>query len=113
MENQTDLFDEIHALKNKYQEAMPSVINAQDAFAQEVYKDGALGHKIKHLMSLAIGIVNGCTGCMLAHTKFALESGATREDVLETIAVARCMGGTMAGAKAYRVVKLLDELDKL
>jgi AhpD family alkylhydroperoxidase len=113
MENQSELFDEIFELRNKYQEAMPSVLNAQDGFVQEVYKDGAISHKTKRLISAAIAIVNGCTGCMLGQTKFALNAGATREEILEVIAVARSMGGTMAGANSYRVVKLLEELEKL
>lgn len=113
MENQSQLFDEIMELRNKYKEAMPSVLNAQDSFVQEVYKDGALSHKTKRLMAAAIAIVKGCTGCMLAQTKYALEAGATKEEVLEVIAVTRSIAGTMAGANAYRVVKLLEELGKL
>jgi AhpD family alkylhydroperoxidase len=113
MENQSELFDEIRGLRTRYQEEMPSVMNAQNAFVQEVYKDGALSQKVKRLMSAAIAAVVGCTGCMLGQTKFALDAGATKEEVWETIAVARSMGGTLAGANAYRIVKLLEELGTL
>ena len=77
---------------------------------ETVYKDGALSVKVKRLMALAIALRLGCTNCILGQTKLALEQGATREEILETISVNVAMSGTTGFAEALRVLKLLDEL---
>jgi alkylhydroperoxidase/carboxymuconolactone decarboxylase family protein YurZ len=43
----------------------------------------------------------------------ALEAGATKEEILETISVNMAMSGTTGIAESLRVLKLLDELGKL
>jgi AhpD family alkylhydroperoxidase len=49
----------------------------------------ALDTRTKELMSLAIGIAVHCDGCVAYHTKMAHQHGATREEVAETVALAR------------------------
>ena len=80
---------------------------------KEVYKDGVLSTKVKRLMSLAIALGTGCTNCILAQTMYALDAGATKEEILETLTVVVSMRGTTGIAESLRVVKLLDELGKL
>jgi alkylhydroperoxidase/carboxymuconolactone decarboxylase family protein YurZ len=43
----------------------------------------------------------------------ALEAGATREEILETLSVNVAMSGTTGIAEALRVVKLLEELGEI
>jgi len=43
----------------------------------------------------------------------ALDAGATREEILETLSVVVSMRGTTGIAESLRVVKLLDEMGKL
>jgi alkylhydroperoxidase/carboxymuconolactone decarboxylase family protein YurZ len=43
----------------------------------------------------------------------ALEAGASKEEILETISVNMAMSGTTGTAESLRVIKLLDELGKL
>ena len=45
------------------------------------------------LYLLAIGITARCDGCLAFHAKAAKKHGATREEIIETIAVALYMGG--------------------
>jgi len=45
------------------------------AFRGEVYRDGALSHKVKRLIALAVALRVGCTRCIIAQTKFAVEGG--------------------------------------
>jgi AhpD family alkylhydroperoxidase len=54
---------------------------------------GALDRHIKELMALAIAICTHCQGCIGYHVHDALDAGATREQVVETIGVAVMMGG--------------------
>jgi AhpD family alkylhydroperoxidase len=55
--------------------------------------DGALSRKVKELMALAISITVGCEGCIAYHTHDAVEAGASRQELLETISVGVLMGG--------------------
>jgi AhpD family alkylhydroperoxidase len=64
---------------------------------------GALDRHVKELMALAIAICAHCQGCIAYHVHDALDAGATREQVIETIGVAVMMGGGPAvvyGAEA-------------
>ena len=54
-------------------------------------------------MALSISICIRCEGCIAYHMNKAIEAGASREEVVETITVAVEMGGgpsTVYGAKA-------------
>ena len=53
-----------------------------------------------------------CVYCIVAKTMRALEAGATKEEILETISVNVAMSGTTGIAESLRVLKLLDELGK-
>lgn len=113
MESQLELHDEFMKQRDKFKQALPGVLAAQDALQAEVYKDGALSVKVKQLMSLAIALRAGCTPCIIVRTKRAVEAGATKDEVLETVSVAAAMGGITGVAESLRVIKLLEELGKL
>ena len=113
MESQLELNDERLRLLGKFKEAMPEVSSKEVDFIQTVYRDGALSIKMKRLMSLAIALRAGCVNCTLAQTIYAVEAGATKEEIMETLAVEIAMSGTTGIAESLRVVKLLDELGKL
>jgi alkylhydroperoxidase/carboxymuconolactone decarboxylase family protein YurZ len=55
--------------------------------------DGALPKKIKLLIALAIDASQGAVGGVRALAKEALEAGATREEIMETIRVVHFVGG--------------------
>jgi len=55
----------------------------------------------------------GCRNCVLGQAMYALENGATKGEILETISVVVSMRGTTGLAESLRVVQLLDELGKL
>jgi len=112
MESQLELLDEIRKDTAKFKQELPEAMAAHIAFSDEVYKDGALSHKVKRLMALAIALRAGCTGCIIYQTKMAVEAGATRAEVLEAVTVAVVMGGTPAIGWSWRVVKVLEELGK-
>ena len=113
MESQLETRKGLQEELAKYTEEMPDVMSAMRTFINEAYKDGALSAKVKRLIAMGIAISNGCTGCILAQTNYAVENGATKEEILEACAVAMSIGGTMATAESLRVVKLLDELGML
>lgn len=113
MERQMELNNERKRLLNKFKKALPEVTSAEYDVLDEVYRAGALSTKVKRLIALAIGLRVGCTNCVLAQTMNALDAGATKEEILETLAVEIAMTGTTGIAWSLRVIKLLEELGKL
>ncbi len=73
--------------------AAPGVMAGFGAMHKAAMADGALAARHKELMAVAIAIAMRCDGCIAFHVKDALEAGATREELLETIGVAVVMGG--------------------
>ena len=113
MESQIKLNDERMELLDKFKQALPDLMVPEYAALDVVYKDGALSSKVKRLIALAIALRAGCTNCILSQTMRALEAGATKDELLETLSVEVAMSGTTGIAESLRVVKLLDELGKL
>jgi AhpD family alkylhydroperoxidase len=71
--------------------------------------DGVLSAKIKELMALAISIVVHCEGCIAYHVHDAVAAGATRQELLETIAVALLMGGGPASMYAAQTMDAIEQ----
>ncbi len=113
MESQLELEAERVKLVDKLRQALPDLTTREAAVVDGVYRDGALSHKVKRLIALGIALRAGCTNCILAQTKHALNAGATKDELLETISVEVVMSGTTGVAESLRVIKLLDELGKL
>lgn len=72
-------------------------------------EDGALGARIKELMALAIGIAVRCDGCIAYHVHDAVQAGATRPELLETIGVAVMMGGGPAAIYAAHALDAVEQ----
>ena len=113
MESQLELNEERTKLHDRFEKELPDLIAAESAVLDVVYKDGALSSKVKRLMALAIALRAGCTNCILAQTKRALDAGATKDEFLETLSVEVALSGTTGVAESLRVIKLLDELGQL
>ncbi len=74
------------------------------------YEPGTLDLKMKELISVAIGCYNRCEYCIVYHSYKALESGATREEILEAAMVSVAFGG--GPSMAYSVTLLKECLDE-
>ena len=112
MVNQLDLNQERLEMRSALAEAMPAMMATVTSGVEEAYKDGALSTKVKRMIAMAIALGAGCTNCILGQTQYALQAGATKEEILETIAVVVSIRGTTGMAESLRVVKLLQELGK-
>jgi AhpD family alkylhydroperoxidase len=97
----------------KFKEANPDFAAAEYAMLEATYREGALSTRMKRLMSLAVALRAGCRNCILAQTQYALDCGASREEILETIQVVVAMSGTTGIGEGLRVIEFLDELGKL
>jgi AhpD family alkylhydroperoxidase len=61
------------------------------------------------LIALAIGVAGHCEGCIGFHAKTLVRLGATREQVMEALAVAAYMGGGPSLMYAADAVHAYDE----
>lgn len=87
----------------------PKADAAFRAFSEAVFADRALSTKTKQLIAVAAAHVTQCPYCIRGHTKAALKSGASREEIMEAIWVAAEM---RAGAAYAHSALALDAMDK-
>lgn len=89
-------------------EAAPDPMKAFAGLAAAATASKALDTKTKELMALAIGIAVHCDGCVAYHTKMAHKHGATRDEIVETIALAVYMGGGPAAVYGADTLRAYD-----
>ncbi len=70
----------------------PEVMKAFSAIAQSALAQGALDAKTKELIAIGISVAVRCDDCIGFHVKAAVDRGATREEILETLGMAIYMG---------------------
>lgn len=87
----------------------PDAMKAFGSLATAATAANAIDTKTKELMALAIGIAVHCDGCVAYHTKMAKQHGASRQEVLETVALAVYMGGGPAAVYGGDAVRAFDE----
>jgi len=68
------------------------VMKAFSAIAQAALAPGALDAKTKELIALAVAVAVRCDDCVAFHAKAAVDQGAKRDEVLETLGMAIYMG---------------------
>lgn len=72
---------------------MPGPMSGFARLHKKAVEDGTLSAKVKEMMALAVSIAVGCEGCITYHTHDAIQAGATRAELLETIGVGVMMAG--------------------
>ncbi len=90
-------------------ELAPATQDAFDAFSRHVFADGALSAKMKQVIAVAVAHVTQCPYCIKGHTKAALRSGATREELMEAIWVAAEMRAGGAYAHSALALAVFEE----
>lgn len=70
----------------------PEVMKAFSSIAQAAMTPKALDAKTKELIALAVSVAIRCDDCIAFHAKAAVDRGASRDEVLETLGTAIYMG---------------------
>lgn len=109
----TDLLKEIGEFFPKLQKELPEVIQGFNAMHKAANQDGALSHKTKELIALAIGIATRCDDCIAAHTKALIGLGMTRAELMEVFGVVVYMGGGPSLMYAMHALKAFEEMGKV
>jgi AhpD family alkylhydroperoxidase len=89
----------------------PDALKAFAGLASAATASKTLDTKTKELMAVAISIAVHCEGCVAFHTKMAHQNGATREELLETVALAIYMGGGPAAVYGADAVAAFDQFE--
>ena len=104
-----EITDSINRGIAELRKAAPDALSGFTAMARGAMKAGALSERHKELIALAIGVAGRCDGCIGFHAKALVRLGATREEVMETLAVAVYMGGGPSLMYAASAIKAFDE----
>ncbi|GHT73276.1 hypothetical protein FACS189456_3510 [Bacteroidia bacterium] len=74
---------------------------------QTTFKGGALSKLQKELIAIGISVVLNCESCIEWHIKQALNSGATENEIIESVEVEIEMGGGPATVSARFAMNVL------
>jgi AhpD family alkylhydroperoxidase len=92
MNNWPEMTKELSALLRSLRGGAPDVMKAFSGMAQAATAAKALDTKTKELIALGIAVAVRCDDCIAFHVKAAVEHGATRDEIGETLGMAIYMG---------------------
>ncbi len=87
----------------------PDTMKAFSALARAALEAKALSTRTKELIALAISVATRCDPCIAFHAEAAVRQGATREEVMETVALAIYMGAGPSVMYAAQAVEAYDQ----
>ncbi len=94
----------------KHNPAMVEMVAKMDKVLLE---DGALDRKTKRLIALACVTTRMCEDCVYPQAKVAVNYGATKEEILETMAVCAVTGGMPTFSIAKKgLAKIFEEMEE-
>jgi len=91
---------------------MSELLKGFSSLHQAAMKPGELSLVEKELIAIAIGLASRCENCIYAHVKAATNAGATRQQILETGAVAVLMAGGPTYTYLPRLIESLDAVNE-
>ena len=98
------VLDELNPQHRALRQMIPEVYKGFGELSRAALGPGVLDSKIKELVAMVIGVVQGCDGCIASHARGAARAGATNQEAAEVIGVSIMMHGgpaTIYGARAY------------
>lgn len=97
-------------MNKKIAELQNKQINRFFALDSAVYREGALPTKVKELLGLASSTVLRCEDCITYHIIRAVQEGCTDDEIVETLAIALIVGGSIVIPELRRAIKTLFEV---
>ncbi len=87
-----ELTKELSADLKNLRGGAPAVMKAFSGIAEAALAPKALEAKTKELLALGIAVAVRCDDCIAFHVKAAIQHGASRDEILETLGMAIYMG---------------------
>lgn len=100
----SEVLADLSPLHRDLRRAIPETYQGFGELHKAAFSPGSLDVKVKELIALAIGVVDGCDGCIASHAQAAARAGATPQEAAEAIGVTFLMKGgpaTIYGPRAY------------
>ncbi|GAB3994264.1 carboxymuconolactone decarboxylase family protein [Spirosoma daeguense] len=72
-------------------------------------KDGVIPIKYRELMSVAVALTTQCSYCIESHIQNAVQAGATREEIAETVFIAAAIRAGGAVGNGLMAMRLFDD----
>ncbi len=112
MQNMSDLYDDVNSFLERISGQYPGVVNPFLMFVRKAEGKGVLDEKTKELMSVALSVVLRCDGCIAFHVKKALDAGATKDEIVESVFVAVAMGGGPSLIYGRLAIQAIEDFKK-
>ncbi len=104
--------EEISDTMQKLAKINPDAFRGFKDFMGAAKQEGALSHKVKELIGVALSVVRQCEWCVPFHVKNAFDAGATKEEMIEATWIAVMLGGGPSLMFARRVLEAIEDLSK-
>jgi len=111
MTNWPQMTKELSAQLRNLRGGAPEVMKAFAGIAQAASASKALDVKTKELIALGIAVAVRCDDCIAFHVKAAVEQGASKEEVLETLGMAIYMGAGPSVMYASHALEALTQFE--
>lgn len=92
MHDWTQMTKELSGQLKSLRGGAPEVMKAFSAIASAATSANALDARTKELIALGIAVAVRCDDCIAFHAKAAVEQGASRQELLETLGMAIYLG---------------------
>lgn len=102
-------YNDLTKLMSELGTKIPTTMKGFNTLHKASTAKGVLSTKTKELIALGIAITVRCDGCIAFHVKDALTSGASSEEIMETIGVAIMMGGGPAVVYGCEAMEALSQ----
>jgi AhpD family alkylhydroperoxidase len=96
----------------RMRELAPEAYRSFLEFDTKAFADGAVPAKTKELIALGIAQITQCPWCIDAHTKRAVKTGASDQEIGEVIFVSMAMAAGAAWSHGGLALQCLDEAHK-
>jgi AhpD family alkylhydroperoxidase len=90
-------------------ELIPDVLKGHAEMSAAAMREGEVTRATKELLAIVIAITRECDGCIVAHTRGAVQQGVTRQQLAEAIGVAISMNGGPGTVWGPRALRAFDE----
>jgi AhpD family alkylhydroperoxidase len=80
-----------------------------EKFSSNAYKPNILDGKTKELIAVSNSVMADCLPCLEYHYKRAVNAGASKEEIAESLAIAMSIS---AGSKKAKYLPVINKLEK-
>lgn len=77
------------------------------------YSDGALSSREKELLGLVASMVLRCDDCVRYHLEQCFKIGLTKDQIVESFAIANLVGGTIVIPPTRRALEYWEDLENI